>query len=714
VDPLRAGRVILLEDGFRYLCDAECHRRFREGERDHDALRRRPSPPAPAPVRRDPSTGVIRPGDARALPPIIHRPAPLTAPAVPAPYVGLGAAAVAVGLGALGASPGFAIASAGATWVAAGAALVASAGARRDVGLMAWLLGPLGAALAGLAALDAVVVDPAAWTALSGAGVAAAAMVVRAWLDAESHRPVTVATRTLTQTLPPTVRIATATPRSPVDVTFEEVETHRVRAGEEVLAVEGEVIAVDGVVAAGEAWVLTHRGAAAPVRRQPGDPVVAGAKVTDGAVRIVATRVGADRAMARPARFGDGGRHDASPLARLVLSVTRWGGIAALGAAAGGVILASGAAVQMAAAAAVLLAAPLFALRRSAELPLVAGAAAAAARGILFENARTLDTAGRVTVAALCARGTVTEGALEVVEVHPIGDADPDALIGVAAEVEVEAADHPIGLAIRRFAEAHGAVPEGVRRATLVPGQGLTALTSNGEPFVIGNRRLLLAEGVSVALADAEAQRAESHGYTALFIARGGRVRAVVSLQDTVKPGARAAVQRLFDLGVEVVLLSGDHRPAVEVLARTIDIANVRAELLPSEQGEEVRRLREAGGAVAVVGRVPHDETALAAADVAVVSTAAGAALSEHAVALATDDARDAGAALWIARAARGAAFRAVASSVGLGGLLLAIVAVALPIPAVAALAGLAIDVFALRGGARLLRRIDLRVPVRA
>lgn len=713
VDPLRAGKVILLEDGFRYLCDDQCRARFLDGERDHDVLRDRPSPAPPAP-RRDPSTGAIRTRDARELAPLRHKPGPLTVPVVPAPWIGLGAAAVAVALGIFAASPILAIASAAATWIAAGAAVVASAEARNDVGLMAWLLGPLGAALAAVAALETVFADPTHWLALSGAGVAAGAMVVRAWLDAQSHRPVTIAARRLAHALPPTVRTAVPDERSPIDVSFLEVETKKVRTGEEVLAVEGEIVAVDGVVEAGEAWVRPHAGASSPLRRLPGDPVLAGAKVTEGALRIVATRVGDDRAMVRPARFGAGRGREAAPIARFVLSITRWGGLAALLAAAAGVIVAgSDVAAQLATVAAVLLAAPLFALRRSAELPLVAGAAAAAGRGIVFQNARALDTAGRAAVAALCARGSVTEGDLEVVEVHAIGDADVEALIAYAAAAEAEAESHPIAAAIRDLAESRGIAPDSVRRATHFPGQGITALAQGGEPFVIGNRRLLLTEGVSVAVADAEAQRAESRGHTALFIALGGHVRAVLSLRDEVKPGARAAVQRIFDLDVEVVLLSGDHRPAVEVLAHAVDVANVRAELLPREQGEEVERLRETGGVVAAVGRARHDDAALAAADVPVVLGAAGDAVSERAVALASDDVRDAAAALWIARAARNGAWRAVAMSVGLGSLLLAVVALTLPVPAVAALCGLSIDAFALRGGGRLLRRIDLRIPAR-
>jgi P-type E1-E2 ATPase len=241
----------------------------------------------------------------------------------------------------------------------------------------------------------------------------------------------------------------------------------------------------------------------------------------------------------------------------------------------------------------------------------------------------------------------------------------------------------------------------------------VTAVGPGGEPFVIGNRQLLLDEGVSIAVADAEAEACEARGLTALFIGLGGRVRAVVALQDGVRPGARAAVQRLFDLGIEVVLLSGDHHGTVEALAHNLDVAHVKSELLPEERVSEVRRLRETGRAVAVFGRGPYDDATVGAADVPVVLGAAGAHTGELTVALATDDVRDGAAALWIARATRLETWRGVLTAMGGGGLLVAAAAVGWAAPAVAAIGSLAIDAFALPAGARLLRRIELRVPAR-
>ena len=716
VDPLRAGEVMLLEDGFRFLCDRGCRGRFLDGERAHDGFyRERASAPPPEP-RRDPTTGRIRTGDPVDLQPLRHEPGRLAVTPLPRPFLGAGAAALAIVLGAIAEGTVIAFGSAALTWVAAAAALHASSRARRDVGWLAWTVGPAGAALAAAAALLARTDDPHAWVGLVGAGIAGGAVVARAWLDARMRRPVDEVVRELPHRLPPTVRIPVKDETNPVEVTFIEVETSRVRTGEEVLAVAGEIVAVDGVVKAGEAWALLHPSAPTPTRRIVGDPLLAGARVTEGAVRILATRVGDDRAIVRPARFGATRGNDAARLPRIAAQVTSWGGVLALVGAFVALAMAdgSGAGAQLSAAAAVLVAAPLLAARRAAELPLTAAAATASARGIVFHSARALDGAGRASVAALCSRGIVTEGELEVVEVHPIDDADARQITALAAAAEAAAEGHPIGRAILRFADAGRIAPESVRRATFLPGLGVTALAPGGEPLVIGNRRLLLAEGVSVAVADADAVRAERRGHTTIFVGLGGRVRAVISLSDTARPGARAAVQRIFDQHIEVVLLSGDHRTTAEWLAQKLDVANVRAELPPEERGAEVQRLRETGGIVATVGRARHDDAALSAADVPIVLGAAGSTGGERTVALATDDVRDAAAALWIARAARTGSFRAFGACIVGGGVLVAAAALGLAPPAFAAPLALVVDVIALGAGSRLLRRIELRIPARS
>lgn len=714
VEPLRAREVLLFEDGFRFLCSAECRARFHEGERDHDAAREhraqvavssRPRPRARRVPKRAPE---VREASAaqRAL----------SAPARPPPWLGLAAAGAGIVLGALGQNPIVAVLSALAVAAAAISALVRGWPARAKIGWLAWGLGPAGALLASIAALGShsPTNDARLW--LVGAALAAGAVVVRTWLDARSSQPVHQVASLLVAKMPSRARVPLRTADWNVDVDWEEVDASRVRSGQEVVVGEGEVVAVDGIVQAGEAFALLHPSSPTPVRRNAGDSILAGARVVEGEIRVLATRVGDERALVRPASFGDPRSDRAAPLTALTARVTRWGGLVVLGGAAGGLVFAEtdvGLAGQLSAAAAVLLAIPMVAIRRAAEEPYVAAAATAAERGVVFASAHTLDRAGRTAVAALCTHGTITEGEPEVVEVHAVGETSPLALMGIVAGAEAAAQDHPIARAITRFTEARGIAPESVRRASFLSGRGVTALAPSGLEIVVGSRALLLAEGVSVAVADADAARAEERGHTVVFVGLDGRVRAVISLRDEDRPGARAAVQRMIDLGIEVVLISGDHRGTIEALARHLDIGHVKAELLPDERGVEVRRLRETGGVVATVGRPGRDDPALGAADVQVVLGAAGAPEAERTVSLTSEDVRDASAALWIARAARRAAWRGTMAAALGGGLLATLAAVGVLAPAAAALLALGLDAYTLPSASRLLRRIELRLPIR-
>ena len=334
----------------------------------------------------------------------------------------------------------------------------------------------------------------------------------------------------------------------------------------------------------------------------------------------------------------------------------------------------------------------------------MASAASAAARGMVYRDARSLELAGRVTTATLCTTGTVTEGNPELVEFNTVDRTPMEPLLALVAGAEFAAGAHPLAQGIRHYAQTHGVEAITVRRAEFVPGRGVTAVTPGGERLVIGNRQLLLDEGISIALADTEAARAELRGHTALFVGVGGRVRAVIALRDEVRTGSRAAVQRMFDQRMEVVLMSGDHRPTVETLAKNLDVTHVKAELLPAERGEEVRRLADSGGLVATIGRPPTDIDALTAAHVPVRLGDAGAGASDRGVSLATIDLRDAASALWIARATRVEVNRALMLSVIAGGMLVAGAAMGWVVPALAAWLSVSVDAFVLPTAARLLR----------
>jgi P-type E1-E2 ATPase len=171
----------------------------------------------------------------------------------------------------------------------------------------------------------------------------------------------------------------------------------------------------------------------------------------------------------------------------------------------------------------------------------------------------------------------------------------------------------------------------------------------------------MLEEKIGVASADARVSELEAQGRSVLLVALADRLVGLIALQDGLRPGARAAVQRLLDARLEPVLMSGEARETCETIGRALDIEHVRPEILPADRGAAVRALSEAGSLVAVVGHAVGDDGALGAADVAVAMSAAGSTPGEWAVALASDDVRDAAMALAIPHAARDRARAAIA-----------------------------------------------------
>ena len=158
---------------------------------------------------------------------------------------------------------------------------------------------------------------------------------------------------------------------------------------------------------------------------------------------------------------------------------------------------------------------------------------------------------------------------------------------------------------------------------------------------------LLLEQRISIAAAEQRISELEALGRSVVLVALGSRLVGLLGLQDGLRPGARAAVQHILDARVEPVLMSGDSRETCEAIGRSLDIEHIRPEVLPADRSAEVRRLMDAGASVAVLGHPGSDDAALSTADVAVALGAAGSVSGDFAVALASDDVRDAALSPW-------------------------------------------------------------------
>ena len=657
VDPLRAPRVLWREDGARYLCGEACRERFLQGDHDFDS-----------PVsKRVEEPRVDRPS----IPDLVRE----------ATFVrsdeeeGDGARSSAL--------------------VSARTRLRAAQPSRT-----VQVIAPVGLALAAVSVFMAPDGRPSTLS-LVGLGVAALAVSIRGWVQGAVPSPMRREGRALRESLPHKARVP-----SPDRLSYEEVPVEQLQQGDLVVVLEGEIVPVDGVIERGSGVALRYPRAALSRPYAEGDFLLAGTRVLDGALTVRVRRTGQDRGIVRAVELARPRQQDGGAAFRLQWAVNQWSW-ALVGPVAIALLLWNG----LDSAAVLLLGVPLVGVLASLDVPVEAAALASARRGMYFGSSRALRDAGRVGTTAIVLRGALTAGEPTVQQVHRLGRVDLGELLGMAAAAERIVADHPIARAIRRYAAEHGDAAPQVRRSSLRPGLGVTAVTHKGTPLVVGRRQLLLDEGISVASADADAAHIENEGLTPIFIALDGRLEALVAILDPTHVGAQEAVQRISDLPSEVVVLSGDDRRTVERIAAHLGASQVKAPLLPAERVAEVRALRETGGIVATIGRGGEDDAVLAAADVPIPLRLVGSALEDRGIAIASHDVRDAAGALWIARAARRTAWRSLGVCAVATLALILGAALGWMTPMAAALLGLGTEAWTLRAGSRLLRRVDLRVP---
>jgi cation transport ATPase len=488
---------------------------------------------------------------------------------------------------------------------------------------------------------------------------------------------------------------------------YEEVPASALEPGDVTVVLEGERLPADGVIEGGDGIALLYPRAPRPARAAVGDFLLAGTQVTEGALTVRAQRTGRNRTLAHMLRLKVERAPGSSGLARARRLLAQWGWVPFVAAA---VVCAATAGVANAGV--LLLGLPALALVAAIDTPLDSAALSAARRGMFFGDEAALLDAGRVQTTAILLRGALTAGEPVVQQVQTLGSTDVEYAVGLAAAAERITPEHPIARAILRYAEEHGIAEAALRKERHHAGLGITAISRGGRSVAVGRRQLLLNEGVSVAAADEEAKHIENEGLTPIFVAVDGSLEALLAVLDPTHVGAPDAVRRLAELPSEVVILSGDDRRTVERIAQQLGASRVKAPLLPKERALEVRALKETGGVTAAIGRGGEDDAVLAAADVPVSIRLVGTATEQRGVVAAGRDVRDAADALWIAHAARRSVGRALLATLVLGAVVSAGAWLGWLTPPLAIALAIGIEVWTLRAGSRLLRRVDLRVPM--
>jgi Cu2+-exporting ATPase len=434
------------------------------------------------------------------------------------------------------------------------------------------------------------------------------------WFEMRARGGANDAIRTLLELAPP--RALVLRDGQPV-----EVPTSEVGAGDRLLIRPGAKIPVDGVVEDGDSEVDESMvtGESLPVHKAAGEEVIGASVNTTGTLRVRATKVGADTALAQIVKLVQEAQASKAPGQRLADRAAFWLVLVAL--LGGGLTLAvwllagAGFATAMLFAITVVVVTCPDALGLATPTAIMVGTGLGAQRGVLFKNATALETSARIDTVVMDKTGTLTKGEPEVTDVLVEG-MDADEVLGLAAAVEGES-EHPLAAAVARHATDRG-VPaltaEGFRN---VPGHGASA-TVGGRRVLVGNARLMADEGVELGSLAARRDKLAGSGRTAVLVAVDGRAVAVIGLADAVRETSAAAVAALHEAGVEVVMLSGDNEATARRIAGQLGIDTVIADVLPGEKAAKITQLQRAGKRVAMVGDGVNDAPALAAADLGI------------------------------------------------------------------------------------------------
>jgi Cu+-exporting ATPase len=435
-----------------------------------------------------------------------------------------------------------------------------------------------------------------------------------------------------------------------------EIPAEEVAVGDIVLVRPGGKIPVDGQVIEGTSAVdesmLT--GESIPVGKKAGDRVFGATVNKYGSLRIRAARVGKETALAQIIKVVEEAQSSKAPIQRIAdvvsgIFVPIVAGIAVATFLIWFLFAAPGDfAAALEKAIAVLVIACPCALGLATPTSVMAGSGRAAEFGILFKGGEHLESMRSIQTIVLDKTGTVTKGKPELTDVI-METADERAALCLIGSAEKQS-EHPLAEAIVAGIAARGIALKESERFEAVPGYGIRALVE-GKEVLVGTRQLLQREGIDFGKAEDAMVRLENEGKTAVLAAIDKQYAGIVAVADTLKETSREAVSRLKQLGLEVIMMTGDNKRTARAIASQAGIDHVLAEVLPEGKAEEVKKLQAQGKRVAMVGDGINDAPALATADVGIaIGTGADIAMEAADVTLMRGDLTGIADAIWISR----------------------------------------------------------------
>ena len=401
-----------------------------------------------------------------------------------------------------------------------------------------------------------------------------------------------------------------------------ELPVEAVTRGDLVVVRPGERLPIDGVISHGQSQLDESliTGEPLPVEKAEGDEVTGGSLNGAGLLHILTTKSADESLLSGIIEMVQGAQASKAPVQRLVdrvaavfvpivlliatLTLLGW--------------LYQGASLSEAliTAVSVLVIACPCALGLATPTAIMVGTGAAARAGILIKDADSLERAHKIDVVVFDKTGTLTEGQPSVQEIQAVGE-EPQALLSLSASAQ-QGSEHPLGKALLRRAEEEGLKLSPLNSFEALPGRGLRAEV-DGEALLIGSRRLMREAEIEITALDAQMKALEKRGLSVIWIAKASgepRLLGAIALGDQIKEGAAEALDRLRQMGIRTLMLTGDNTRSAQAVAEVLGIQEVLAELLPEGKSQALKKLRGSSNCIAMVGDGVNDAPALAAADI--------------------------------------------------------------------------------------------------
>lgn len=436
----------------------------------------------------------------------------------------------------------------------------------------------------------------------------------------------------------------------------EEIPVENVQLDDILVIRPGERVPVDGVVVEGYSSVdqSVVTGESIPVEKKTGDEVIGASINKTGMLRIRATKVGADTTLSQIVKMVEEAIVSRAPIQRMADLISSYFVPIVVAIAVGGFAywyFAGGLPFAMAfiILISVLIVACPCALGIATPAAIMIGAAKGAQNGILIKNGEYLEKAHKLKAVVFDKTGTLTVGTPSVTDIVALPEFNDDQILQFAAIAEV-GSEHPLGEAIVRGAKERGITVDSPEDFQAIPGHGVKAVFKS-QQILLGNRKLMLDQGLDSSPIEGKLQSLEEEGKTAMIVAIDKKLAGIVAVADTLKETAAETVKRLQGMGVEVLMLTGDNRRTANAIAKKLGMDNVLAEVLPGDKAKVIKEFRTDGKLVAMVGDGVNDAPALAASDVGIaIGSGTDIAKETGGIVLIKDDVRDVVTAIQLSR----------------------------------------------------------------